>query len=249
MSDAELLSIQYQTLFVTTASGRIQRENDPDHSPGPRFWLAGCSTGNVAGVRADVADSVAAEIMALVATEPPLVAPGRNPEHLDRFIQLLSGDRSSLDVPAQKLGTTCQLPHDLEYQQDARVTLIDSDTEEGKQLHASLGANGLPDDLVNLGFHGVWDFWPPWCVALREGEIASIAFAARLGDTGAELGVATVHAHRGRGYAAAATAGWSRLESLRSRALFYSTDEINHSSKRVMARLRLRLLGASLRLI
>ena len=35
MSDAELLSIQYQTLFVTTASGRIQRENDPDQSPGP----------------------------------------------------------------------------------------------------------------------------------------------------------------------------------------------------------------------
>ena len=109
--------------------------------------------------------------------------------------------------------------------------------------------DGIPEAWFDLGFHGVADFWPPWCVALREGQIASIAFAARLGDTGAELGVATVHAHRGRGYAAAATAGWSRLESLRSRALFYSTDQINLSSKRVMARLRLRLLGASLRLI
>jgi hypothetical protein len=71
MSDIELLSIQFQTLFLTTGSGRIERENDPDHSPGPRLWLAGCASGNVAGLRSDVMEDLAAEIMALVVKEPP----------------------------------------------------------------------------------------------------------------------------------------------------------------------------------
>jgi hypothetical protein len=47
MSDIELLSIQFQTLFLTTGSGRIERENDPDHSQGPRLYLAGYVSGLV----------------------------------------------------------------------------------------------------------------------------------------------------------------------------------------------------------
>jgi predicted GNAT family acetyltransferase len=75
-----------------------------------------------------------------------------------------------------------------------------------------------------------------------------VAFAARLSKAGACLGVVTVPAFRGKGYAAAVTAEWSRLPSLKSRALFYSTDQSNTSSQRVVARLGLRFLGASLRL-
>jgi hypothetical protein len=69
MSDIELLSIQFQTLFLITGSGRIERENDPDYSPGPRLYLAGCVSGNVAGLRSDVTDDLAAEIMSLIAKD------------------------------------------------------------------------------------------------------------------------------------------------------------------------------------
>ena len=78
--------------------------------------------------------------------------------------------------------------------------------------------------------------------------ITGCAFAARISDIGAELGVATAKAFRGRGYATAAVAGCSKLPTLQSRELFYSTDGSNVSSQRVAARLGLGSLGASLRL-
>jgi hypothetical protein len=242
-SDTELLSIQYRTLFLTTGSGRIERENDPDHSPGPRLWLAGCPSRNVAGDRSDVGDGVAAEIMALVATEPPFLMRDGCLRHLDRCIDLLCREGAA---PKQSLGVIYELPHRLEYGHGA--ALLDSDSGDGERLHASLSKRGLPVGLLDLGFRDASEFWAPWCVALHDGQVASVAFSARLSETDAELGVATVRGLRGLGYAAAAAAGWSRLQSLQSRALFYSTDRTNLSSQRVVARLGLRLLGPSLRL-
>jgi len=88
----------------------------------------------------------------------------------------------------------------------------------------------------------------PWCVAVIDEKIAPIAFAARLSDLGAELGLATAKAFRGRGFASAATAGWSRLSALQSRVLFYSTGRNNISSQRVAVHLGLQLRGASLQI-
>lgn len=242
-SELELLSIEYQTLFVTTASGRIERENDPDHSPGPRMWLAGCAAGNVAGVRMDVEDDVAVEIIALAAMEPPLHLPGARPRYLDHYMRLLSQDSAE---PKQSRGLIHELPHGLEYPHSPETII--SESAEGRRLYACFTERGMPAGLRELGFHDVSHLWAPWCVALHEGDVAAVAFAARLSEVGAELGIATVHPLRGRGYAAAATAGWSRLPSLQSRALFYSTDQTNVSSQRVAGRVGLRLIGCSLRL-
>jgi hypothetical protein len=90
MNDIELLSIQFQTLFLITGSGRIERENDPDHSPGPRLYLAGCASGNVAGLRSDVTDDLAAEIMSLVTLERPFFTRDGRPQYFDRYIELIS---------------------------------------------------------------------------------------------------------------------------------------------------------------
>ena len=100
--------------------------------------------------------------------------------------------------------------------------------------------------MLALGFVDGGELWAPWCVALHQDEVASIAFAARLGPSATETGVTTVPAFRGHGFAAAATAGWVSLPSLRGRALFYSTSRTNVSSQRVAQRLGLRFLGASL---
>ncbi len=243
MSDIELLSTQFKTLFLTSGSGRIERENDPDHSLGPRLYLAGCASGNVAGLRSDVTDDLAAEIMALVALEPPFGARDGRPQYLDHYIDLLSREGA---VRKQSLGVIYELPNELEYAPGA--PLIDSESDEGERLHASLSVNGMPTGLLDMGFLDVSHFWAPWCVALHDGQVASVAFAARLSEAGAEIGVATAAAFRGRGYAAAAVAGWSRLQSLKSRALFYSTDQTNGSSQQVAARLGLRFMGTSLRI-
>jgi hypothetical protein len=242
-SDAELLLIQFQTAFVFERSGRISTTNAPDHSPAPRFALFGCASGNVYGVRTDVTDDVTAQLMELAASEPPFVDQSGAPRHLDRYIELLSRDAR---VPRSRLGVTYILPHDIAYHHDVR--LICSDSVEGQGLRATLAAKGVPTGLADMGFVDVSEFWEPWCVALQRGEVASVAFAARLSATGAGLGLATPPGLRGRGYAAAATAGWTRMPVLRSRALFYSTDQTNVSSQRVVARLGLRFLGASLEL-
>jgi hypothetical protein len=60
-------------------------------------------------------------------------------------------------------------------------------------------SHGMPDGLAELGFRSTSDLWRPWCMARVDGDVASIAFAARISEVGAELGVATVKALRGRG--------------------------------------------------
>jgi hypothetical protein len=215
--DAELLAIHFKTAFVFGHSDRISTRNDPDRSPAPRFALFGCASGNIHGVGADVTGGVAAQLMDLASSEPPFVGQPGGPKHLDRYIELLSCDAPVTKAP---LEVTYVLPNYVAYQHDAR--LICSDSVEGKGLRRTLAKQGLPAGLVGMGFAEVSEFWDPWCVALECDEVASVAFAARLSETGACLGLATSPTLRGNGYAAAVTAGWTRMPALRSRALFYS---------------------------
>ncbi len=65
---------------------------------------------------------------------------------------------------------------------------------------------------------------------------------------GAECGVWTHPAFRGRGYAAAVASAWAAIMRSSGRYLFYSTDAENLSSQRVARRLSLRSLGWTWRL-
>ncbi len=235
------LETDYRTLFRLRPDGRIECENDPDQSVGPRFWLAGCADGSLFGLRADLPDDLAAKLESLAASEPSFM-PQTTPKHLESYLSLLGGD----SPPDHDLGLIYELPHALPYSSDAR--LVSSESDEGRELMQSWAEGRIPEGLFELGFCEVADFWAPWCAAIVDGEVGSIAFAARLADTGAELGLATAKAFRGLGLASAATAGWSRLPALRSRTLYYSTDRDNRSSQCVAARLGLRLRGASLRI-
>ncbi len=102
--------------------------------------------------------------------------------------------------------------------------------------------------LIDMGFTSLGEFWPPWSIAMDGDEIASIAFTVAKNHHAAEVGLATMPAFRGRGLGAAATAGWASHPELGGRALFYSTSRANVSSQRVVERLQLRFLGASLRI-
>ena len=242
-SDAELLAIHVDQLYTLTEGGRIGPEHGPDRSPGPRLYLGGCDTGNVARIGHEVGDETARAIEALVAGEPPLRDPDSTPIHLDGYIELLSREAP---VEEQSSGLVYRLPNDLGYEHD--VALVSSGTPEGDRLLAVIADRGMPRAMVEVGFLSLDHFWPPWCVALHEGEIASIAFAVRTGAAAAEIGLTTMPAFRGRGFGPAATAGWTSHPSLRGLALFYSTDRTNLASQRVAERLGLRFIGASLRL-
>jgi len=107
-----LLAIQLRTLFILTGTGRIERENDPDSSSGPRLWFAGCASGNVVAVRRDVSDGVAAEIVTLAGAEPPFTAWTSLPKYIDRYIDLLSRDAP---VSQKTFGVIYKLPHQLQH--------------------------------------------------------------------------------------------------------------------------------------
>ncbi len=238
--DLRLLEVDIDTMFVVSASGRIERVNDPDRSTAPRVFLVGCRFGNLARVRYDLDDNIALRVLEAAAKEPPWCDPDVTPRCVGRIVEILSDGQAAEPVASYPI---YKLPNGLRYEHPAAI--VRGDSAEGRQMLARFADRGMPDYMVAAGFKGVGDFWEPWCVALDGGEIASMAFAARLGQRGAEVGVYTFPKYRSRGLAAAVTASWASTPSLNKFALFYSTSKSNLSSRRVAARLNLRLIGAS----
>ena len=249
MGDLDILKRYVATTFVISASGRIERgpsrrlgprrDSAEEIGAGPRVFFAGCSAGNIVHVRNDVDEQTALRALAVAESERPWCDPDVPPRFLQEIVDLLSRI-----APVEIVGpeVVFELPHDLAYERDATIVLADS--PEGEQLLGRLMEEGLPRSLLDAGFLSLKDFWWPWCVALEGDDIASMAFAPRLAWTRAEIGVFTFPPFRGRGLAAAVTASWSALESLKGRALIYSTRTTNRSSRSVAARLGLRSIGA-----
>ncbi|HEY4942686.1 MAG TPA: hypothetical protein VII56_14750 [Rhizomicrobium sp.] len=238
-----LLKIELATAFVTSPSGRMLRKTDPDGTAAPNMILAGCADGNILLLNQTIDERTATAIEALAEQEPALDRANSMPRFAERYRELLS---VSEPLSEGDFGLSFRLPNDIAWN-DA-VVIVRHGTPEGDALCARLTRDGLPQSLIAMGFADLSHFWEPWCVALDGDEIASIAFAARLGDQGAALGLATMPEFRGRGLGAAATAGWSALPALKDRVLFYGTDRDNVSSQRVTERLDLEFFGSSLRL-
>ena len=237
----EALAKHLETIFVFDESARIVRNTDPDRGAGPRLYLGGCDTGNVVRLRHDVGAHTARAVEAIVADEPPLSAPDSVPMHVDNYVELLGAEAP---IEEHGHGVNYCFPSDFVYDHD--VTVVNSDMPEAERLDLGLAVDQvLPQPLVAIGFSTIARLWTPWCVALHDGEIASLVQTVRIAPTGAEAGVDTVPNSRGRGFAAAAAAGWAASPSLRGRTLFYSTSVTNISSQRVTERLGLRLVGAS----
>jgi hypothetical protein len=237
------LAVDCETKFVLARSGRILRENDPDRSAGPRLFIAGCPAGNLAHVRDDVSDHTAERMLHLLAAEPPWLKPAARPLRFREVMELLAGEQPVASIEASLIYA---LPRQRPVQGDKRF--ICSGTDEGASLLDRLQRTGLPRHLIDAGFASVRDFWPPWCIALDGNTIAAMAFTARLGASGAEVGVYTFPDWRSRGLASAVTAKWTRHPELASRELFYSTTVANTSSQRVAARLGLQHFAIGLRI-
>ena len=241
--DLGRLWIHARSTVALTPGGRILREGPPDNSDAPRLFFAGCAAGNLALVRHDVGEADARRAEALAQAEPPWFDPEHRPACLDELVALaaeMGPARPAAPALIHRLPNGSAGP--------VEATIVRSDTIDGEALLDRLARDGMPPHLVEAGFVGLDDFWEPWCAAMVDGEIASMAFAARLGAHGADIGVYTFPAFRGRGLAAAVTAAWSSLPSLSDRTLFYSTLNTNLASRRVAARLGLRRIGVSLRL-
>jgi len=240
ISDLDLIALHADTFFVLGDSGRILSENKPDNSGGPRFYLAGCETGNVFQIHRDVDDAVAHELQMLTADEPPLFDSNSEPLYLGEYLELLSPTEDQVGQ-----GLNYVFPVDFSYETDK--TLVISGTPEGDQLVAELETNdSIPEGLKSMGFRTPSDIWSPLCIGLHEGKIAAIGETVRIGKKrgGSRRG------HGARftrtGFGAAATAGWALHPDIKKHVRFYGHAKSNNSSKRVTERLGLRYIGASL---
>jgi hypothetical protein len=238
VDDRELLAIESATIAVLTDSGRVLHGASPERHAGARLALSRSRSGNVVRIRHDVGDETAGAIERLAASEPPLGDPRTSPVHVDEYRRLLA-----IEAPVEQSdsGPIWVFPDRLPFEHPA--PLIRSETPEGDRLVAQLLKGGMPPAMVEMGFVDVGELWAPWCVALDGDQIASAAFTVGTGPASAEVGVATMPAFRGQGFAAAATAGWASHSALRDRHRFYSTSWANVSSLRVVERLGLRLIG------
>ncbi len=246
--DLDQLKRHVAATFLISASGRIERGPLRHLGPrqtsaveivaGPRLFFAGCSAGNIVHVRHDVDDETASRAIAAAEAEPPW----RNLEAAPRFLDAVAA-LFSRNAPVEIIGpeVVFALTPGLTYEHAA--TIVQADTAEGEQLLNRLAAEGLPQPLLDAGFLNLEDFWWPWCAATDGHEILSMAFTPHLTEAGAEIGVFTFPPFRSHGLAAAVTAGWSSLDSLKGRTLTYSTPTRNRSSRNVAARLGLRSIG------
>jgi hypothetical protein len=134
-----LLAIDAAAMFVTAASGRLLRQNDPEHSSAPAMFFAGCAAGNIFVLRADVSAPVAQQIEALVAREPPFAELGAIPLFIDRYRELLARDAP---VPARAFAQIHRLPRAHRF--DHHATIVKQGSAEGDKLFAELKRHGLP---------------------------------------------------------------------------------------------------------
>jgi hypothetical protein len=238
LSGLERLAVEAQSGFVLNPAGRILRVNAPDKVAGPRFYIAGCADGNLFYLRYDVSERIAKEICKLARGEPPLCNHDSIPVHMAEYVALLERDAT---VVRREIELGYVLPNNLVYSHSVRI--VRSGTREGDTLRANLRSNGVPEGLREMGFKDEKEFWEPWCVAFQDSDLAAIAFAARLGEKGAAIGVATARAFRGKGFAAAAAASWTCHPRLAGLGLSFSHNRDNRSSQRVAERLGLTFLG------
>jgi hypothetical protein len=244
MNDLDLVRAQLGSAFIFDADGTIVAHNDPPRTAADfKILLSGCAGGNIWHFAAGLDEARRSKIQRMFVTEPPLASFGQHPIHLALYMKVLANDAEPAKV---SIGLNWHLPHDIA--PPAAAAIVMSGTAEGDALLDSFRQNGVPPELVALGFTNTGEFWPPWCVVFEGSEIAALGFSARLGNAAADLGLVTVPEFRSRGFGSIATAAWAAHPALAHHTLFYSTQLSNLSSQRVTARLGLRFMGTTCRI-
>ncbi len=221
-------------LYRCDGRGRSRAVNQWHGGEPPRFHLARTAAGCVCRVRHDVADDVADALLQLARAEPPLDDPRVPPANQARYRDLLAAGGA---VAATSSGPV----YWFEREPPLRGTTLPVGPENAHLLRRGL-EEWMPDALRRQ----------PLVVSMEDGRAVSVCASVRVTAHAHEAGVETLPAYRGRGHAAAASAGWAREVARAQPAgsgdrgvmLFYSTSWHNVSSQRVAARLTLTAIGA-----
>lgn len=225
-TDLDLTTLHAGALFNHDASGRITGSNEPIPEPAPRLFVGRSREGNIWRFDASVPSDLVARLDDVLRTEPAPTNLEDSPQCLQQLTDLLG---SHAPVTGNSSGPAWLVPSATAIPDGSAVamSLSRGQIEEADQLFASDLAPALP-----------------YAAVVVEGRVVSLCSCSRITPEVAEAGLITLPNHRGRGYAVAATAAWAAAVRASGRLPLYSTSWDNHSSRRVAAKLNLRLYGA-----
>ncbi|MDQ6671543.1 MAG: hypothetical protein M3069_12475 [Chloroflexota bacterium] len=225
-SDLELLQMEIE----------IWANDDRQRRGGPDLVIASSSVGNSARAGTAVPDDLAATLVNVVSSSPPVSDLSSPPPMLEHCRQLLEARLGPIEL-RQASGPSYLITETIGFRSEA--TLVRSDASDVAVLRSANPGNWGAQEWDQLldGLLG------PWVMATHHGEVISICHTPASSARGAEAGTWTRPDFRGQGHAAATTAAWALLMRPSGRYLFYSTSRTNVSSQRVAARLHLRPIG------
>jgi hypothetical protein len=226
MNEMDLMHAHLDALYTHDSRGRMAAVNEWSGGRPPRFHFGRTVAGNVWRFRDDVSAQRAHRLDALCAQEPVWDGSTRLPRLNVELEQALA-----TDAPVTRIGAgpawwfaraiTPAVP-------PLAVTAANADLLRG----------GLDAWLPDVPHRH------PFMASIADGRAVSVCASVRITPVAHEAGVDTVVAHRRRGHAANAVAGWaSAVQALGALAL-YSTSWENAASQGVAAKLGLLLYGA-----
>jgi len=223
------MQIQASTLYLLDERQRMVAVNEPDPPPAPRLFIGRTRAGQIWRFRHDLSTSLTEELETALRAEPVATDLTRPLACLDAVGAALTRHAPLTDTSA---GPALRFPDDLlRGQHDV--------------IHITPAHDAVVRDIFPILAHDL-----PWrqpCFAIVEdGRLASICYSARNSHVAPEVGVDTIPAYRGRGYAASVTTAWARAVRAEGRIPLYSTSWENTASQSVARKLGLVMYGEDL---
>ena len=232
-----MLEIELETLFAHDPDGRLAPA-DRHGNPAPDFTIARTDGAVAVRIRSDLPADLAGKLAGLGAREPadpPIDAPPAFDREYRRLLGL--GDRT----PEVYVAFVLERDQPKKKQPKAVAFVLEKDQPNKKQPGAVQPEAVATVDRRLLGEfpHLATDLelGHPGFALVRDGKAVSVAFTSRSGGRGAEAGVETLPAYRGRGYATAVVAAWAEAVRRSGRIAFYSAAAKNAASLAVGERL------------
>lgn len=233
LSEQELMDVHVRALFSHNARSRLVSVNEPGGgtSAAPRLFFGRTRAGNLWRFRADLPESLIAELQALCLDEPVGLEFHSPPRHMKAYVRLLETHAA---VDKLRMGPAY---HFTEYPAPSRplVAITETTAERLRRGFEELVAE-LPD-------------WQPFLAVIEESRAVSVCRSVRITPAAHEAGVETLPDFRGKGYAKDVVAGWARLVQSKGAIPLYSTSWENTASQAVAKKLHLVVYGADFHVI
>lgn len=225
----ELMNMHAGAMFTHDDHKRLRMINEPwpGEESAPRFFLG--RTINGAAIwrfRYDVSGVLVEKLEQLCADEPVITDIHTRPKHYEAYMDLLQSDQYTMGP--------CYYVPDIPISKPAIQAI--SITKDNLADWDYIGFEWLRSEI---------EYAQP-CVGIAvDNKLVSTCRSVRICPQAHEAGLETLEAFRGKGYAAAAVAGWAQAVRKMDAAPLYSTFSDNLSSQRVAVKCKFSMYGVN----